>query len=96
MNNSEQLVNVINSVLGDNASKNILAIKVAQEVIERDFSLGQKLAEFVFGNKPSFVSNDQTLAEKIAYFKQEQEQYDRLIDEECDATKTRLYWEQHA
>lgn len=96
MSNSEKLADVINSVLGETAPQNTLAVKVAQEIVEREFNIGQKLADMVFGNGSFIADEQQTLAEKIASFRAEQIEYDHSVDAEYDAIKTRLYLEQYA
>jgi hypothetical protein len=96
MNNSNLLVDAIKSGLGEMADKNALAIKVAQEIIEREFQIGQKLAGLIFNDKKSFIEHGQTLAEKIAGYQVEQEIHDRLVEHERDAARTLTYLEKYA
>ena len=53
MNKSNLLVDAIKSGLGEVAQKNALAIKVAQEIVEREFEIGQGLAKNLALNKTS-------------------------------------------
>jgi len=95
MNKSNLLVDAIKSGLGEMAGKNALAIKVAQEIVEREFEIGQSLAKLMFGNQSSFEQDKQTLAEKIAYYQTEQRLHDSWIEYERDAARTRTYLEAH-
>lgn len=95
MNKSNQLVDAIKSGLGEMAEKNALAIKVAQEIVEREFEIGQGLAKLMFGNQSSFEQDKQTLAEKIAYYQTEQQLHDSWVEYERDAARTRTYLEAH-
>lgn len=90
MNNSNLLVDAIKSGLGEMAEKNALAIKVAQDIVEREFKLGQKIAGLMFGDEP------QTFAEKIAYYHAQQTLQENIIECERDAARSRIYLEKHA
>jgi hypothetical protein len=86
MNNSEQLVGVIKSILGEKAASNTLAIKVAQEIVDHDFEVGQKLAELVFSHQ----ANDQS--DNMAYFKHEHEIFEDSVESELEASRTLSYF----
>ena len=87
MNNSEQLVGVIKSILGEKAASNTLAIKVAQEIVDHDFEIGQKLAELVFSNQTNDQSNN------MAYFKHEQDIFEDMVESELEASRTLSYFD---
>ncbi len=87
MNSSEQLVGVIKSILGEKAASNTLAIKVAQEIVDHDFEIGQKLAELVFGHQANDQSDD------MAYFKHEHEKYEDMVEAELEASRTLSYFD---
>lgn len=95
MNKSNLLVDAIKSGLGEMAGKNALAIKVAQEIVEREFEIGQSLAKLMFGNQSSLEQDRQTLAEKIACYQAEQQLHDSWIEYERDSARTRMYLEAH-
>ena len=75
------------------ADKNALAIKVAQEVVEREFQLGQKLAELMFGIPGS---QENAAVNDSVYCRDEHAEYESFVESERGAARTQVYLERHA